>query len=220
MRSTALKFSVLIFFTVVALTACEKPPLVLQGAQMLPGQMALQEFTLKDHNGNTFAKTELAQHMGQRWGLVFFGYTYCPDICPLEMQKLGQMVKKLEEAKVEIPKVFFVSVDPERDSIDQMKQYATYFHPSFVGVTGENPELAKLAKSFAASYSRMAEIDGQKYLVKAGASMPEGSGENYSVNHTSRIFILNPQGQYVGSFAPPYSVDILYADMKQLIQSR
>lgn len=196
-------------------------PIQLKAAQLLPAVASVADFSLTDHRGKLFGKKELTAGSTGQWQLLFFGYTFCPDVCPLEMQKLGQVLNSLEQDEMQpLPQVIFVSVDPERDSLEQLKNYATYFHSSIIGVTGENSELAKLAKSFAASYNRMAEIDGKKYLVKAGASMPEGSGENYLVGHTSRIFIVSPEGGYVGSFAPPHQAEVLYADIKALIKSR
>lgn len=194
-------------------------PLQLTAARMLPAPVALGEFNLQDHHGESFSSQQLAAAEDGRWRLVFFGYTSCPDVCPLEMQKLGQLLSLLQQQGVmPLPEVVFVSVDPERDSLAQIKGYVEYFHPSIKGVSGENKELGRLAALLAVSYSRRVEIAGQVYLVKAGGKMPENSGDNYEVNHSSRIFLINPEGYYAGSFASPHNIDTLYTDLKQLIE--
>lgn len=182
----------------------------LQAVQRLPAPKPLEAIELQV-DGSTVKLNELKGF----WGLVFLGYLNCPDICPLEMQKLGQMLKQFDEAGIDqIPVVAFVSVDPERDSMEEIQQYAAYFDARIHAVTGSNLELAKLASFLGASYNRTATINGKEYLVEAGADMPAGAGENYLVNHSSRIFVIDPQGRYVGSFAPPFYADQLFDSMK------
>jgi protein SCO1/2 len=155
----------------------------------------------------------------RRFVLVFFGFTYCPDVCPTEMNKLAQAVKKIKEKLPDQlpPLVFFVSVDPERDKVDSLKQYVEHFDPEFIGVTGKNALLADVAKFFGAPYSRSVTIDGEEYLVEAGADMPEKAGMDYTVNHSSRIYVIDSMGRYVGSFPPPHDVDVIVADMVELM---
>lgn len=182
----------------------------LQSVQLLPSPKALEPIELQV-NGmpvrlDTFKGT---------WALVFLGFLSCPDVCPVEMQKLGQMLKRFDASGLQkTPAVAFVSVDPERDAPEDIQQYVAYFDKRIIGVTGRNIELAKLARFLGAAYSRSATINGREYLIEAGADMPAGSGENYTVNHSSRIFVIDPQGRYVGSFAPPYDVDQLFNSMK------
>lgn len=182
----------------------------LQSVQLLPAPKALTAIELQV-NG---APVQLDTVKGN-WVMMFLGFLSCPDVCPVEMQKLGQMLKRFDAAGIQkTPAVVFVSVDPERDTPEEIQQYAAYFDERIIGVTGNNIELAKLARFLGAAYNRNATIKGRKYLVEAGADMPAGSGENYTVNHSSRIFIIDPQGRYVGSFAPPYDVDQLFDSMK------
>jgi protein SCO1/2 len=186
--------------------------LVLKNAQLLPLPKPSVSVELKAFDG----VINLQQVRGS-WFLFFMGYTSCPDVCPLELQKLGQMLKKFSEAGLPSPVVVFVSVDPERDSVGKVREYATYFHPAIQGLSGDNMPLRALADFFGVSYNRTITIGKKEYLVEAGADMPNGSGEHYLVNHSSRIFIINPAGEYVGSFSPPYDVETLYDDMRTLM---
>jgi len=189
--------------------------LVLQNAQLLPVPKPLVSVELK-----TADEVVNLQHVRDGWFMIFMGYTYCPDVCPLELQKLGKMLDKFSEAKKASPVVAFISVDPERDSAERVKEYAAYFHPAIYGLTGDNLQLRFLASFFNVTYNRTVTIGEKEYLVEAGADMPAGSGEHYLVNHSSRIFIINPKGEYIGSFSPPYDIDTLYNDMRALMRQK
>lgn len=189
--------------------------MVLNNAQLLPISKTLISIELRSTDG-----VVNLQQARDAWFMIFMGYTYCPDVCPLELQKLGQMLNKFSETKKSSPVVVFISVDPERDSVDKVKEYATYFHPAIQGLTGENLQLQSLASFFGVTYNRTITIGEKEYLVEAGADMPKNSGEHYLVNHSSRIFIINPAGEYVGSFSPPYDTDTLYEDMSVLMDKK
>jgi protein SCO1/2 len=189
------------------------PPLRLQAAQLLPQPKSLANygFTVDD------TRINLDLFKGH-WVLIFLGYTSCPDVCPLELQKLAQMLKKFSDAgEKSLPVVLFVSLDPERDKPDTLKGYVKFFNENIVSVTGKNSELAELAGALGASYNRTVTIHGQEYLIAAGADMPADAGEHYLVNHSSRIFIMDDRSRDIGSFAPPHDAATLYSDMQQLI---
>ena len=197
----------------MGLRAWLHPPLKLQAAQLLPEPKSIAGYELT--MGATHVKFDMAQG---RWVLIFLGYTECADVCPLELQKLAQMLKQFEASGAQQkPLVVFVSVDPERDTPDLLKTYAAFFHSEMQALTGSNSELAALAQFLGASYNRTTTIKGKAYLIQAGADMPAGSEKHYVVNHSSRIFIVDPQSHYVGSFAPPHDAAILYSDMQQLL---
>jgi len=186
--------------------------LVLQNLQLLPAPKPLVSVELKKAN-----EVVNLQQARDSWFMIFMGYTYCPDVCPVELQKLGQMLNEFSEAEKISPVVVFVSVDPERDTVEKVKEYAAYFHPAIQGLTGDNVQLRALASFFGVTYNRSVIIGEKEYLVEAGADMPKESGEHYLVNHSSRIFIINPDGEYAGSFSPPYDAETLYADMQKLM---
>jgi len=185
------------------------PELHLQALQRLPEPRPLIDVELEHAD---LGKGNLSALEG-RWGLLYFGYRSCPDVCPLELHKLGQLLARFETEGKPLPYVLFVSVDPERDTPEALKAYAGYFHPGILGVTGRNRDLAQLANFFGAAYSRTVQIQGKTYLVEAGADMPAGSGAHYEVNHSSRVFVIDPAGRYIGSFAPPHDPEQWYGDM-------
>jgi protein SCO1 len=215
MKKNLIVVSVLLALGIIAAVSLHnwsRAPLKLQAAQLLPAPKSMDGYGLTV-NGN---RLEFSIAKG-RWILLFFGYTNCPDVCPLELQKLGDMLKKFDEAGRPKPLVAFISVDPERDSANMLQAYASHFHAEIVGVTAKNSELAALAKYLGADYNRTTTINKKEYLVEAGADMPPNAGEHYVVNHSSRIFIIDSQSRYVGSFAPPHDAAVLFSDMIQLM---
>lgn len=149
----------------------------------------LEDFSLTDHNGETFTNANLAG----KWTLVFFGYTFCPDICPLTMASIRQFHDLLDEnGEAEDVQVVMISVDPERDTQEVMANYVTYFNPEFVGVTGEYATVYTLAREMNISFNYVRMDD-----------------ENYLVNHNGEIMLIDPQGNNVGFFKPPYEPDFM-----------
>lgn len=145
----------------------------------------LTEFSLQDQDREKFG---LSQLQG-KWSLLFFGYTNCPDICPTTLSTLNQLHKELaKNAKgTEDVQFVFVSVDPGRDNSDKLKHYVKYFNKEFIGVTGENNEIARLAGQLGAHY---------EVLDKSG-------GKNYGVNHTAAVFLVDKKGRFFGLMSPP-----------------
>jgi len=151
------------------------------------GQSTAPKFQLTDVTGANFGKSlALADHTGKPRTLadfqgkvvaIFFGFTQCPDVCPTTLAEMAKVVKDLgaEGAKVQ---VLFVSVDPERDTPELLKQYVTTFHPSFLGMVGDAEATARAAKEF--------KIYVQKQPAKNGG---------YSVDHSAGTFILDQQGR-------------------------
>jgi len=136
-------------------------------------------FTLTDHNGRRVTEKDF---LG-RYMLVYFGYTWCPDVCPTELQVISAALDSMGEAAKQIQPVF-VTVDPARDTVAQMKEYVGSFHPSLVGLTGTDEEIEAVAKAYRVYY---AKADG-------------GDAENYLVDHGSLIYLMGPDGQFVTHF--------------------
>lgn len=110
---------------------------------------------------------------------IYFGYTSCPDICPTSLSALGQALKQLDEHELSQVQGLFISVDPERDTLDKLAEYAKYFHPGILGVTADLDQLQDIAKNYGAFFHKT-EI--------------EGSGIGYAVDHSSVIFLVDKQG--------------------------
>lgn len=180
-------------------------------AQLLPEPKALPNLALENQRGEAVNSNSFAGH----WSLLFFGFTSCPDFCPFELQKLGKVLN-LMGAGDEL-QVVFVSVDPERDGREKLADYVGFFHPHIIGLRGSNPELAMFAQFFGAAYDRSAIVDGNLLSIPAGINLPTNVGDQYQVNHSTRIFVVNPAGKFIGSFAPPYTAEEILADMQKLM---
>jgi protein SCO1/2 len=110
---------------------------------------------------------------------IYFGYTSCPDICPTSLSALGRALKQLDEHELSQVQSLFISVDPERDSTEKLAEYAKYFHPGMLGITGNLDLLNEIAKRYGAFFHK-AEI--------------KGSAMGYAVDHSSIIFVVDKQG--------------------------
>jgi protein SCO1 len=185
-------------------------PAELTVAHLLPAPITTPKIILENQRGELIDNTIFQGH----WSLVFFGFTSCPDLCPLELQKLGKLLRLIDNKQA--LQVVFVSVDPERDSQEKLAEYVAFFHEKIIGLTGKNANVAQLAQFFGASYDRSVILNGKVLSVPAGIDMPTNAGDAYQVNHSTRIFIVNPKGEFVGSFAPPHEVDHLLSDMQTL----
>lgn len=185
------------------------PPLAI--VQLAPVSKPLPEFELENHRGETM---DVNAFRGN-WSLVFFGFTSCPDFCPMELQKLAKVLV-LNENRHPL-QVVFVSVDPERDKLDKLAEYVGFFSPEIIGASGSNGELAKFALFFGAAYERFMIIEDKLVTIPAGVDMPMNAGSEYQVNHSVRVFLVSPAGEYKGNFAPPYEAENLFSDMQQLI---
>ena len=133
---------------------------------------------------------ELTSQTGERVGseslkgnpsLVYFGFTTCPDVCPMELAEIAGAVDKLKvENNLDVQSVF-ITIDPERDTAEKVGEYASFFHDDMVGLTGTPEEIAKAAKAFKVYYSRAADPD---FL------------DGYSMNHSNIIYLLDENAEY------------------------
>lgn len=171
-----------------------------QAATVLPQPRAIPAFSLTDHNGQGFGPAQLNDH----WSLLFFGFTRCPDVCPNTLGLLQAVNGALKQQGTAEPlKVVFVSVDPKYDSPAALKSYIEYFDPGFVAVTGPETELRNLTDSLYVPYSYVAT----------------GKGNDYTVEHSGALVLLNPQGQAVAYFSPPLQLRPIVDDLRLLIGS-
>ena len=118
---------------------------------------ALPEFELVDHNDQALNRTSLTG----KWSLMFFGYTHCPDICPASLQTMSDMVNAIEDPDVAAAlRVYFVSVDPERDNSEVLASYVTYFNPDFTGATAITEKLNLLTRSLGIAHEIRNKVEG------------------------------------------------------------
>ncbi len=121
-----------------------------------------------------------------KWSLVFFGFTYCPDICPTTMTFLNEFMASLEGTEAQDTQVVMVSVDPARDTVQQLAGYVPFFNPDFIGVTGEFLDIHRVATALNTPFRKVM-----------------GEGDNYQVDHSANIVLINPRGDYHGFFKAP-----------------
>ena len=170
---------------IVALQLQQPPPApALQQATLMPTPKPLQPFSLIDDDGKPFDGPRLKN----QWHLVFFGYTHCPDICPTALSDLNATVKLIarETPAAPTPQVVFVSVDPERDTPQRLKSYVPYFNPDFTGVTGDFLDIHRFATALNTPFRKV-----------------PGQDENYQVDHSANVVLINPRGDYHGFFKAP-----------------
>ena len=165
--------NLIVLLLAVLLAGCEKPELPSPfHASDIRAMFTEADFRLTDHNGK--ART-LADFRGKAVAL-FFGYTHCPDMCPTTLADLAQAMRLLgnDAARVQ---VLFVTVDPERDTPEMMAQYVPAFHPSFLGLHGDEQATAQAAKAFYVGYQKQ----------------PTSYG--YNVDHSLGMFLIDPKGR-------------------------
>ena len=132
------------------------------------------DFTLDSNQG----KISLSDYDG-KVRMLYFGYTFCPDVCPGSLQRIGAAFKKLNPDELAQVQGMLISVDPDRDTVQKLEDYTKYFHPQIVGVTGTKEQIDEIAKRYDVKYR------------KAEGSSPE----SYLVDHTGYIFVLDKKGK-------------------------
>ncbi len=160
----------------------------------------LPAFELTDQNGNAFNPDTLKG----RWQLLFFGYTNCPDICPDTLQMLANMVAQIKDPEVlEQLQITFITVDPQRDQLDKMKSYVTYFNADFNSARGPMDELNKLTNQLGILHHIDRSEDGSKYEVA----------------HSGALALIDPRARYIGVFSTPLDSGKIAHDLSTIINS-
>ncbi|MBB1060668.1 SCO family protein [Marilutibacter spongiae] len=172
----------------------------LQAVRLFEPARELPAFDLAQSDGTPLEPAELQGH----WTLVFLGFTHCPDICPTTLAELARAQKAWEAiADATRPRVLFVSVDPERDTPELIGQYAHAFHGDTLAATGSLPAVEAFATSLSMVFSK--------------APPPEGyPADQYTINHSATIAVLDPQGRMAGLVRPPFEPMKIAADLQAL----
>lgn len=177
--------------------ACSPPaPPQLQQGTLLPSAKPIADFELIDQNGETMTLANLEN----RWTFVFFGYTQCPDVCPTSLSMLGQVMRLLEKepALNAMPHGMFISVDPERDTPELLKQFVPYFYPDFSGATGSPAELMKLTRQLGILYAKSDDDNNED--------------DSYLMDHSAAIILFDPDGKYHALFNVPHDPALIASD--------
>jgi protein SCO1/2 len=153
------------------------------GAVELDTPRKFSDFQLTDHHGQPFTQ----ENLKGKWTLIFFGFTHCPDICPTTMAAAARMYAALDEEERENLQVVLISLDPERDTPEQLAKYVPYFNSDFIGVSGNQHVLLKLATELNVAYSKVDLDNG-----------------DYTIDHSGNLVLINPYGHYHGFMKPPF----------------
>lgn len=167
------------------------------GIVLLPQSRSLPELSLTNQDGQTVAMDQLKD----QWSLLFFGYTFCPDICPATLAQLRQLQGQLPPETLAKLRIVLVTVDPNRDTPEQLKKYLDYFDAGFIGLTGEQATLQKLANGVSIPY------------IPADTSK-----ENYTVDHSGNLVIIGPDGKQRGFIRAPINNTKLAAQLPGLLE--
>ena len=171
----------------------------IQGSILSPARKIAVPALTKD-NSEVFTLDDLTGH----WSLLFFGYTHCPDICPITLGATAQAKKIAEENNLTFPQVVFISVDPDRDKIAMLAEYVQYFDKDFIGVTGEADLIKALTLQMSVVYMKMPTEDG-------------GDANGYLVDHNSSLLLLNPEGKLVAFLNPPHDAATILNDVRTVV---
>jgi protein SCO1/2 len=171
---------------------------LLMAAYMSPKQLSADEFrelgfyqfdtprVIQDFDlVNDAGEKVTLESLKNQWSLLFFGFTYCPDVCPTTLSVLNEVVNNLENP----PQVIMVSVDPERDTPEVLAKYVPRFNPEFTGYTGDFDEIVSLATEVNVAFGKV----------------PGPTAGSYQVEHSASIVVINPGGHYAGFIKAPHN---------------
>lgn len=163
----------------------------------------LPDFDLAQSDGTRLIPGELRGH----WTLVFLGFTSCPDVCPTTLTELAQAQQQWETIPDSLrPRVVLVSVDPERDTPNRLGEYAHAFHKDTIAATADVPSLERFATSLGMVFQ------------KAPGKHFEQNPDDYSMDHSASIAVLDPQGRLAGLMRPPFNPQAIAIDLKKLTE--
>lgn len=165
-------------------------------ATLLSPPRPLPPLALTDQDNRPFG----AERLRGGWSFLFFGFTRCPDACPVTMSALAQTKKLLADLPDALrPRVVMISVDPERDTPERLAAYVKAFDPSFLGATGTKPAIDELAQ-------RMGVLVAPRQL----------DGDNYTVDHTTSVFLIGPDGALRALFSAPHTPKLIAEDYRRI----
>jgi cytochrome oxidase Cu insertion factor (SCO1/SenC/PrrC family) len=135
--------------------------------------------------------------------LVYFGFTFCPDLCPTDLQAIGLALDRLGEAGESVQPLF-ITVDPERDTPAHLADYVPFFHPRLIGLSGDPAAIRQVARAYKVFY----------------AKTPRTDGSDYTVDHSGYVYLMDRAGQYLGFFPPGTPPDRMVDVIRPLVEAR
>jgi protein SCO1/2 len=165
----------------------------IENQDALPGG----HFTLKKQDGTIFDSK-----ISNKLMLIYFGFTYCPDVCPTTLIKMADVIDRLGEDSDNVNSIF-ISIDPERDKEEVIKDYVSAFHDEIIGLTGSEEQISNVAKDWGVYYQKE-DIEGS---------------EDYTVNHLDIIFLANANGEYIDFFPPKIQSALIVEKVRNIINN-
>jgi len=138
--------------------------------------------------------------LDNQWSMMFFGFTNCPDVCPITLNEMNGVVNALSEnenASTPVPQVMFITVDPARDTVEKTAEYTAYFNENFIGVSGDLAEITRLTSTLG---------------IVASYTASETDPTQYSVDHTASLLLVDPERRIRAKFNPPHTADSILSD--------
>ena len=145
------------------------------------------DFTLTDQDGTEFSSERLKGN----FSLIYFGFTYCPDICPTSLHKISEVMSTLDKYKIHVTPIF-ITIDPERDTPSLLKEYLQHFHPKYIALTGTKNQIKDVTEKFKVFFAKV-----------------EAGDNNYMIDHSSFVYLMDKNGNYVKHFylnTPPQEI--------------
>ncbi|WP_223787797.1 SCO family protein [Marinicella meishanensis] len=192
----------LVLVLALGLTACgeqaSQPDF--KALKMFPQGKSFSGFTLTSHHGKAWD----AEAFKGTYSVVFFGFANCPDICPTTLLDMQKIDHQLKQQNLPSPRFIFISVDPNRDTPENLKEYINFFNPEFYALTGDAANILSIATQLGVAYNVAEHEPGD--LV-------------YDVDHASALYVLNPAGERIGLFTAPHDVQLITQDLMALMES-
>lgn len=183
------------------------------GATVYPEPRVVEEFFLTDENLDVFSKDDLNGH----WSLLFFGFTSCPDICPITMAELKKFYEQIEPDDKDDLSIVMVSLDPNRDTPIITGDYVNKFNEDFLGVSGDLTAVAEIASQFFVGYTEPLAPGSSSSHAGHGSShnaeepVPADlSSDDYLIEHSGHIAVINPDGEFHAVLRPPHRANDLF----------
>ena len=178
-------FMVLFFNRFAQPRALSTNEMQLNGLVMFEQPRAFEDFSFIDHRGEVFDQASLIG----KWTMLFPGFTFCPDICPITLSILADTWELLDADPKEDLQILMMTVDPHRDTPERLAQYVPFFNENFIGITADIGKTLWVA---------------QQLNIAMSVVNPDTAGDFYSIDHSANIVLINPRGHYAGYFKPPF----------------
>jgi cytochrome oxidase Cu insertion factor (SCO1/SenC/PrrC family) len=169
-------------------------PMRQTGAALIGGP-----FSLTDHRGNRVTESALLGHLT----LIYFGYASCPDVCPVELQNLGaglDLMAAGDPARVRDVQIFFITVDPARDTVAALADYTAHFHPNMTSLTGSTDEIAAAARAYRVYFSKIEDTPGSS---------------SYLMDHSNIIYLMGRDGKFLAHFSAGTSPEQIATKLRE-----